>query len=42
MERFISDCKVALRMLGSKVHDEDNNLLTFWEKGYSEFRVEST
>ena len=32
MNSFISDCAFAARMMRAPVRDEDDNLLTFWEK----------
>lgn len=32
MNRFISDCRLVLRMLRAPVRDEDDCLLSSWEK----------
>lgn len=32
MSSFLDDCRLALRMLHGTVRDEDDNVLTLWEK----------
>lgn len=32
MSSFLSDCKVAVKMLRGTVRDEDDNVLTLWGK----------
>ena len=32
MGSFINDCRIALKMLRGTVRDEDDNVLTLWEK----------
>lgn len=39
MSSFLSDCKHVARMLRGTVRDEDDNILSFWEKLEVAWRV---